>query len=69
MTIQHTETLQRLWERFSRDQLAGHMPVNLSATLRSAFVLPNPIRVRSYALFMIGHDEILGGAEPHQAQA
>src|SRR5580698_6424356 len=23
MTIQHTETLQRLWERFSRDQLAG----------------------------------------------
>ena len=23
MTIQHTETLQRLWKRFSRDQLAG----------------------------------------------
>src|SRR5277367_1218021 len=23
MTIQHNETLQRLWERFSRDQLAG----------------------------------------------
>ena len=23
MTIQHTEALQRLWERFSRDQLAG----------------------------------------------
>lgn len=26
MTIQHTETLQRLWERFSRDQLAGIPP-------------------------------------------
>jgi hypothetical protein len=26
MTIQHTETLQRLWERFSRDQLAGLPP-------------------------------------------
>ena len=26
MTIQHTETLQRLWKRFSRDQLAGIPP-------------------------------------------
>jgi hypothetical protein len=26
MTIQHTETLQRLWKRFSRDQLAGLPP-------------------------------------------
>ena len=26
MTIQHTETIQRLWERFSRDQLAGIPP-------------------------------------------
>jgi hypothetical protein len=26
MTIQHTETLQRLWQRFSRDQLAGIPP-------------------------------------------
>ena len=26
MTIQHTETIQRLWERFSRDQLAGIAP-------------------------------------------
>ena len=26
MTIRHTETLQRLWERFSRDQLAGLPP-------------------------------------------
>jgi hypothetical protein len=26
MTTQHTETIQRLWERFSRDQLAGIAP-------------------------------------------
>jgi hypothetical protein len=41
----------------NRDQFAGHIPVDLSTTLRSAFLLPDPIRARSYALFVIGHDE------------
>ena len=40
------------------DQIAGHIPMDFSAPLRSAFFLPNSVRVHSYAFFVIGHEEV-----------
>jgi hypothetical protein len=38
-----------------RDQLARHLPMNVSASFRTSFIRPNFIRTFSYALFQIAH--------------